>query len=161
MNPNWADTTMAITAVASLIVMTVGLCFVYVQLRKLREALWSDTQSRLCDQSLEILRFLAEKPETYDYFYNGKPLTDAEPNRVFILYAAEALANFMEHLVLQKQNLPERQWLVWRRFICSTYEGSSALQEFFSHHRTWYSGELLIIVDECDRHPPRVQHNVA
>jgi hypothetical protein len=161
MNPTWTDVVAALTGVGSLLITTIGLIFVYVQIRKLRQGLWSDTQSRLCDQSLELIRFLAEKPETYDYFYQGKPLAEDEPNRVFIFYAAEALANFMEHLVLQKRNLPEQQWQVWHRFICSTYEGSSALQEFFLHHRTWYSPELLAIIDERDRRPPYIRHNVA
>jgi hypothetical protein len=75
-----------------------------------------------------------------------------------MLYAAEALANFMEQLVLQQLNLPKKQWQVWRRFICSSFEGSSALQEFFRHHRTWYSPELLRIIDECDQLP---QHSHA
>lgn len=151
MNPNWTDITVAITAIGSLVITTVGLILVYIQIRKLRESLWSDTQSRLCDQSLELIKLLAQKPETYDYFYRGKPLSADEPNRIFILYAAEALANFMEHLVLQKDNLPKNQWDVWYRFICSTFEGSTALQEFFTHRRTWYSPELLAIIDERDR----------
>jgi len=161
MNPTWADIMMAIASVGSLLVTAIGIIFLYVQITKLRESMWSDTNSRLCDQSFELIRFLAEKPETYDYFYNAKPLKEDDPNRVFILYAAEALANFLEHLVLQRQNLPKRQWDVWERFIWSTYEGSSALQEYFVRHRTWYSKELLSIIDERDRRPPQLQPPVA
>jgi hypothetical protein len=60
MGPHWADVTMALAAVGSLFVTAVGLYAVYLQIRKLRDAIWGDTHGRLCDQSLELLRFLAE-----------------------------------------------------------------------------------------------------
>ncbi len=152
--PNWADVTVALTSVGSLLVTGIGLCAVFIQLQKLRLALWSDTQGRLCDQTLEIIRFLAEKPETYDYFYRNKALEENDPNEVYILYAAEALATLMEHLTLQKANLPKPQWAVWQRFIVSQYENSSVIRDFIQSHRSWYASELLSIVDDCDKHAP-------
>ncbi len=151
MNPTWADVTMAVAAVGSLVVTAVGLYAVYIQIKKVREAVWGETNGRLCDQSLELLRFLAEKPETYDYFYGGKELEEDHPNRVFILYASEAIANFLEHLALQRGNLPGQQWDTWRRFIRSTYDGSPAVRDFFKRHREWYSDELLSILDTCGK----------
>lgn len=120
---------------------------VYVQIRKVRDALWSDTHSRLTEQSLELIKFLAEKPETYDYFYNSKFLQDDAPDRIFVLYAAEALANFMEHLSLQKKSLPLSQWLVWDRYIRGACIDSIVLRHFIDDHRSWYSPELLSIID--------------
>lgn len=149
--PNWADVTVALTSVATLLVTAAGLWAVFIQIRKLRVALWSDTQGRLCDQSFELLRFLAERPETYDYFYKNKPLEQHDPNRAYILYAAEALANFMEHLILQRANLPEHQWSVWHRFIISSYENCPVLQDFLQTHRSWYASEFLAPTDTCNR----------
>lgn len=148
--PHWADVTMAIAAVGSLLVTAIGFFVLYLQIKKLRDAIWGDTHGRLCDQSLALLRFLAEKPETYDYFYSGKDLEKDNPERIFILYASEALVNFLEHLVLQRQNLPTKQWAAWHRFICSTYNGSPVVRTFIKEHRDWYSGELTAIADECD-----------
>jgi len=150
MGPHWADVTMALAAVGSLFVTAVGLYAVYLQIRKLRDAIWGETHGRLCDQSLELLRFLAEMPQTYDYFYTGKELENDNPDRVFVLYASEALVNFLEHLVLQRQNLPERQWATWRQFICSKYDGSPVVRAFIKEHRDWYSVELTAIADECE-----------
>ena len=97
-----------IVSIASLLVTLIGLYVVYIQIRKIRETIWSNTHSKLCDQSFELLRFFSENPKTYDYFYNKKILVQDEPDRIFILYATEALANFMEHLMLQKENLPDK-----------------------------------------------------
>ena len=107
--PNWADITMAAMSVCSFLITGIGLYAVFLQIRKLRLALWSDTNGKLCDQSLELIRFLAEKPNTYDYFYLNKPLDESDPDKAFVLYGAEALTNFMEHLVLQKDSLPPPQ----------------------------------------------------
>jgi hypothetical protein len=158
MNPNWAEIIMALAAVGSFFVTAIGLIFLYIQLKKLSESSWSDTQTRLQEQSLQLIRFLAEKPESYDYFYNNKPLAETDPNRIYILYAAEALANFIEHVVLQQNNMPNQQWLVWERFIRNTYEGCSVLQEFFRLRRNWYSQNILSIIDDCDR---KIQQQTA
>ena len=138
-----------IISIAALLVTIVGLVAVYVQIKKIRETLWSNTHSKLCDQSFELLRFFSENPKTYDYFYNRKILEPYETDKIFILYATEALANFMEHLILQKENLPEKQWEVWKRFIYTTFKSSIIIRVFIQDHREWYSNDLLAIADEC------------
>jgi hypothetical protein len=85
------------------------------------------------------------------HIYAGHELESENPDRIRILYVIEAIANFLEHLVLQKPNLPKRQWTTWLRFIRSTYESSPAIREFIKSRRDWYSEELLSILDECDR----------
>lgn len=156
-SPRWTDVIMAWTAVASLLVTASGLIAVFVQVRDVRRTLSSNTQSKLCDQSFDILRYLTDHPITYDYFYNGKLLDENDPNKVVVLYAAETLANFMEHLILQEENLPKQQWKVWQRFIRNTYENAPALQTFIKTHREWYADDLIKIVEECNNrlHVPR------
>jgi hypothetical protein len=135
----------AIVAVAGFIVTSAGLYALYFQIVKLREATWSNTHSKLCDQSFELIRFLSEAPSTYAYFYERKSLQPNTPDRVHILYAAEAIANFLEHLILQRNNLPQKQWEVWKRFIHSTFEASVVVQNFIQEHNDWYSDELVEI----------------
>jgi hypothetical protein len=84
----------AVTEFGTFLATTIGIVFVYFQIKKLKQSIYSNTHSKLCDQSLELIRFLAEKPETYDYFYKGKALEENHKDRVFILYAYEALAIF-------------------------------------------------------------------
>ena len=138
-----------VVSVVSLVVAAIGLFAVYIQVRKIKDATWSNTNSKLCDQSFELLKFFSQFPECYDYFYLKKPLSQDMPNRIQVLFAAEALANFMEHLILQKDNLPPKQWDVWRRFIYTSFKSSVVIGAFIQNNREWYSQELLTIADEC------------
>lgn len=137
-------------SVITLVITIGGLYAVYFQIKKIKEAAWSNTHSKLCDQSFELLKFFSERPYTYDYFYNSKELSENDKHRVDVLYATEALANFLEHLVLQKDNLPLKQWQVWERFIYTTFKTSKVVSVFIRNHREWYSEYLLTIVDKCE-----------
>ncbi|GLU56626.1 hypothetical protein [Dyadobacter frigoris] len=138
-----------IVSIVTLIFTVIGLYAVYIQIRKIRETAWSNTHSKLCDQSFELLRFFSDNPNCYDYLYKGKELDENSPDRVFILLATEALANFMEHIILQKDNLPTKQWDVWRRFVYTEFKCSIVVRNFILENREWYSLELLEIADEC------------
>ncbi|MBS1583062.1 MAG: hypothetical protein JST66_12760 [Bacteroidetes bacterium] len=140
----------AVLGVLTLSITVIGLYAAYVQLKRIKETLWSNTHSTLCDQSFELLKFLSSTPASYGHFYDQKPLDLVEGHdRVIILYQAEALSNFMEHLILQRHNLPAEQWAVWNRYIYSSLKASVVVRNFIHDKREWYSPELLAIVDEC------------
>jgi hypothetical protein len=136
-------------AAISLLVTALGLGGAYIQIKKLQESAWSNMHSKLCDQSFELLKFLSETPGTYDYFYNKKPLQPDEPGHAMVLYQAEALANFLEHLILQQDQLPEKQWEVWQRFISGTFDASVVVCQFITEHSDWYSPDLVGIARKC------------
>jgi hypothetical protein len=140
-------------SLATLLVTAIGLWLVCVQIRGLRHSIEGDTQARLCDQSIEIIKMLAEKPETYDYFYEKKPLEDGSRDKVFVRYASEAIGVFLENLVAQKRNMPTQQWQSWYRFIRGTYQSSPVLQDFFANHADWFSHELMSILRSIDTKP--------
>ncbi|CAN5421367.1 hypothetical protein BH09BAC1_BH09BAC1_00750 [soil metagenome] len=141
-----------ILSIVTLLATVIGLLAVYIQIQKVKESLWSNVHSKLCDQSFELIKFFSENPNTYDYFYHNKRLDEKETEKVKILYATEIMANFLEHLLLQKENLPKKQWLVWERFIASTLSSSIIVCQFVQGKKEWYSSDLLAIVDKCN--PP-------
>jgi hypothetical protein len=49
-----------------------GIIFVWQQIKQVKISLQSGTNERLMAESLEILRFLADHPGNYDYFYHSK-----------------------------------------------------------------------------------------
>jgi hypothetical protein len=151
MDRPWTEVLQAIASVGTLIVTAAGLFAVYIQIRKLQSAVWGETHGKLCDQSLELLKMLAEKPSTRPYFAESKELSADEPEHAFVLYAAEAIANFMEHLVLQRDNLPQNQWDRWNDFIDGQLEESPVIQEFLLRNRQWYSTALMAHVDELKK----------
>lgn len=140
----------AILSCISLVATIGGLYAVYIQIVKIKETTWSNTHNKLADQSLELLKFLSQNPSTYEYFYKNKPLEQESTDKYIVLFAAEALSNFMENLLLQKNNLPDKQWAVWNRFIYTTFEYSIVVRNFIQENREWYCPELLEIADKCE-----------
>jgi hypothetical protein len=117
---DFTDIVQAVSSVATAIIAGVGVYFVTKQLRQVERTIRGTTHERLTGESLEILRFLAEHPETYSYFYDGKTLEENNPDRVIILYSAEIICNYIEHVCLQRPNMTAGDWNVWRIF-CRGY----------------------------------------
>lgn len=134
-----------ILSAISLLATITGLVAVYYQIQKIRLTTWSTVHSKLTDQSFELLKLLNQEDDTYEYFYENKQLVPGAYNETTIKLIAEAFANFMEHLILQKENLPKQQWQVWDRFIRSTLKNSAIVKEFITDHPEWYCQALVEI----------------
>jgi hypothetical protein len=152
MRPNWAEILQAIASVGTLLVAAGGICFVLRQIKQVEHSIQSNTNERLTNESLEILRFLAEHPETYDYFYNGKePMGDVNN---MLKYATEMIVNYMEHVVLQKETLPEDVQRSWDVFVQDTYARSPLVREHLRQFRNWYQPSLLKMVENVPHWSP-------
>ena len=118
----------------------------YAVSRAVRE-LRAATNDRLTTQSFEVIRFLAKHPDFYDLFYRKKQPTAEQANNPDLLYCAEMLANFMEHVAAQIPNTPPTTRKVWRLFIREAYDSSPILQQFLQNYKDWYSSGLFKIVE--------------
>jgi hypothetical protein len=145
MEPNWAEIVQAIASLTTMIVATGGICFVSRQIKQVERSIRSNTNERLTSESLEILRFLAEHPDTYDYFYSGKEPTGEVDNT--LKYAAEMIINYMEHVVLQKETLPENVQKSWDVFVQDTYARSPLVREHLRRFKDWYQPSLLKLIE--------------
>lgn len=146
MDPNWAEIIEAFGTWATAVSAVVGFVFVQRQIGQAERTIRGTTHERLTAESFEVLRFLASVPRTYQYFYQGKDLDVDEENREFILYATEALANYVEHVVAEKPNMAEADWKIWQRFLRDTFERAPVVRKHLERHSNWYSPELLEIV---------------
>jgi hypothetical protein len=72
MDPNWAENIQAYASVATAVIALGGAWFVLRQIKQVDRGIRSNTNERLMTESLDILRFLAEHPGNYEYFYNGQ-----------------------------------------------------------------------------------------
>jgi len=147
---NWAAVE-ALGTWATAIVAGGGLLFVRLQLKQVERTIRGDVHERLTTESIEILKFLATNPESYSYFYEGKLLTKDDPNRVFVLYAAEITANYMEHVINQKGNMSEQDRKVWDHFVVDTCKLAPIVRTFLLERKEWYSPELIGIVEDVQK----------
>jgi hypothetical protein len=125
--------------------------FVRQQLKQVERTIRGDVHERLTAGSVEILKLLATKPESYAYFYEGKSLKDDDPNREFILYSAEIFANYMENVVNQEYNMDKADRRVWIRFIVDTCKMAPVVREFLLDRQEWYSRKLITIVEDVQK----------
>lgn len=102
---------------------------------------------RLASQSIEILKYIADDPQPYEYFYKDRPLDDETPICTKVLCCAEIMANFLEHIFLQRESLPAASRQAWMRYVRDHYSASRVVREFVAEHRHWYADAFLSFID--------------
>ena len=63
--------------------------------------------------------------------------------------ATEIVADFFEHVVLQKPNLPADVWDKWAIQIVNTYSNSPTLQQYYASNKVAYCEDLLTLCESC------------
>jgi hypothetical protein len=148
---DFADTVQAFASVATAGIAGGGVYLVIKQLKQVERTIRGTTYERLTEESLEILRFLADHPETYPYLYEGRPLDDSDPNRVVILYSSEIVCNYMEHVCLQRPNMTDGDWNVWRAFVEDTCRNAPIVRWYVEKYQKWYTKSLVEISAQVSR----------
>ena len=139
-----------IAAWCTVIITLGGIAFVLIQIRQFKINLQSGTNERLMAESLEILRFLAEHPGNYDYFYHDKSPPEVQDES--LKCATEMIANYLEHVVLQKSTLPKDVQKTWQTFVEDTYARSPIIRWHLKNYQDWYDAKLHQMVAKV---PPK------
>ena len=127
-----------------------GCVSAYSMWRTLKEMSLANQASiseRLASQSIEILKYIADDPQLYEYFYKNKPLVVETPTCTKVLCCAEIMANFLEHIFLQRPSLPVASQEAWMRYVRDHYSASHVVREFVTEHRHWYADAFLNFLD--------------
>jgi hypothetical protein len=146
MEPKWTDIVQALAACGALVVAVVGLRLVLRQLRQVERTIRGNTYATLCQQSLEILKSIESQPESYAYFYDNRPLAENDSRRIEILCVTEMIANYLDMVALQRENMPSQVWKYWKNFIVDTVRRSEVVRNHLKNFANWYSEELNAIV---------------
>jgi hypothetical protein len=156
MDASLTDMVSASAASVTALTAIAGAIFVVRQLRSVERATRGATYERLAAQSYEVIRFLAQKPETYKYFYEDANLPDAPDSqdptlRPFVNYATEMLANYCEYIALQRRYMSPTTWKTWLTFIEGTYQCSPVFRAFIEREGQWYADELIKIIEDIKK----------
>lgn len=147
----WTDVVQAIAALGALFIAAIGFVVLIFQIKQLERAIRGDTQSGLYAQTLEIMKFIADNPELRPYFYDGKELQAGDESYNLVLTATEIVADFFEHVVLQKANLPDEVWQKWCFQIQKTYSNSPVLQEYYTTNKLAYSVDVVSLCEQSKK----------
>jgi hypothetical protein len=96
-------------------------------------------------ESLTILRFLADHPENYEYFYNAR--TPPEAPSATLKCVAEMFTNYMEHVAQQRETMPKSEQAYWSKFVRETYARSPVIQKHLREFKDWYDPRLHRLVE--------------
>ncbi|MGA7925913.1 MAG: hypothetical protein WCA20_07950 [Candidatus Sulfotelmatobacter sp.] len=120
---------------------------IWQTLKEMSLANRASVSESLASQSFEILRYISDDPQLYEYFYKNKPLVDETPTRTKVLCCAEIMANFLEHIFLQRPSLPVASHDAWMRYVQDHYSASRVVSEFVTEHRYWYADAFLNFIE--------------
>jgi hypothetical protein len=127
----------------ALLVTVTGFTLIPRQLRFQSMGLRGEAFTVLTGLSLDIMKYIADNPELYKYFYESQELRDDDVNRVKVLCCAEMIANYLDAVVMHKSHMPKSVWGRWKVFITEQVRSSPALRDFVNEYRQWYSNELV------------------
>jgi hypothetical protein len=79
----------SIGSMLSGVAAVVGFGFIIINICVLNRTLRSNINGNLLQQSIGILKYIADKPYLYDYLYSDKSLSDTDPHKVEVLCLCE------------------------------------------------------------------------
>ncbi len=144
----WTDIVQAIASVGSLTIAVIGFAFVIVQIRQLKNAIQSDTHSKLYSEDFEWVKILLEYPQLRPYFYDDQDITSDHQDYSRVLGIAELICTHFEHAVLQMENLPTHIVPRWHQYIRSLYNRSPIVRRHLKENEGWYSDRLMSILSQ-------------
>jgi len=151
MTPKWTDVLQALSSAAALVMAVVGFLVLRHQIKLVERSVRGETHSGLYQHNFEVMKFIGENPKVRSYFYDGTELNKGDADYALIMTAAGIIAALFEHVALQRPNLPDDVWESWVSNIQTTYAKSPALQEYYSEHRSWYSKDVLMLLEGSGR----------
>lgn len=161
MNPSWTDVVQAICSLGALIVAVVGFVALIFQVRQLERAIRGDTHSKLYEQGLATVQLVFEAPNLWPYVYEGKETAPGDPDYFQLCALVEIIADFHEHIALQKPNLPPAVWQRWRDYLRETTRTCPTLRDHYRRRAPWYLQEILGLVSEGDARTNEVAEQIA
>jgi hypothetical protein len=142
----WTDVLQAFGSIGAMFVAIIGFALLIYQIKQIERTIIGDTHGKLYAQAFEIMKLIAEHPQIRPYLYDNKDYSKEDPNYNQIMCFAEILADFLEHISLQKLNMSEDIWPRWEIYIKDCYTDSRALREYFEKYSTLYGDDILNIL---------------
>jgi hypothetical protein len=133
----------AIGTFFGVIATIIGFIIVYLQIHEIRRELYSPAYGTVFTRDHELKKTLLERVELYPYFFEGKDIVKEDPNynRVYVL--ADMWTTHWEHVVMQKDFLPDHIWPRWADYMRSIYATSPALRQCLRESGEGFSDQLF------------------
>jgi hypothetical protein len=156
----WPAKVQAWTSVAGVLIATIGFILVLIQIHELKKAIRAETHGRIYDHAFEVQKVFIDHPEFRKYFYDGVSLQSGGIRRGSLEHAqllgfAELLADYLEHITLQCDNVPPHVRDAWTNYRRTLTTGSPLLKEFLDANTGHYSANFLALCGDTPVHSKR------
>jgi hypothetical protein len=101
----------------------------------------------LASQSIEMLRYLADDPQLYEYFYKNKPLEVETPTRTKSSEVQKSWLTLLSTSFSGGRVCQLRSQEAWMRYVRDHYLASRVVRECVGEHRHWYADAFLNFID--------------
>lgn len=151
----WTDKVQAITSLLTLFVTVFGFIFVYIQISQAKHALNGSTHTAIYAQMQGINQLFIEKPNLRKFFYDGYdfPKEATQEDKEAILPVADMLEDFFEHVTQQKENLPDKIWPAWVKYMRDVYNNSPTMRRHIAKNADWYDPEYVALITGKKKDP--------
>ena len=134
----WTEVAEAWATMASAVVACLGFVILIYQIYQLRQAIRADTHGKVYDHALEVQRFFVECPEFRAYFYDGKRMHPEDGEYPRLLAFTELFADYLEHIMLQCDHVPNDVRVAWENYTRSFLRSSPVLCAFIARNEASY-----------------------
>jgi hypothetical protein len=109
-----------------------------------------NANERLYNQNLDIMRFIAEHPSLYPYFFKNKEMNEStkQVEREQVHCTAVMIVGFMNLIAVEINELTDTQRPSWTRYVLDQYESSSVIRQQIDSHSNWYCAGVLKLIEE-------------
>jgi len=137
--------------VAGVVVTVAGFFFVYYQIKQINRAGRASTHASIFSHSLELTRLMLDHPEVRPYLYDGKDIAEGDPAYNQVMLACEMLADFYEHVSLQRENLPKQSLDCWDKAMARRYLKNPVLEKYVEENGDVYARDLSEAIENGRR----------
>src|SRR5262245_22475567 len=107
---NWADIAQGVGAIGGLVLGVIGFAAIWFQIKQVQLAIRADTLERLFLHGFEIIRFMADHPETRPYIFEGRSLSPDDPNTNNVIAVLEMGTDYLQHIAHNRKLIGEDSW---------------------------------------------------
>ncbi|HEX6751680.1 MAG TPA: hypothetical protein VF092_30585 [Longimicrobium sp.] len=146
----WPAQVQAWMSVIAALIALGGFLAVWFQIKQLKEAVQAETHGRIYEHALEVQRVFLEYPEFRRFFYDrvsldGGGIRSGSLEHARLLAFAELVADYLEHISLQCEHVPEDVQEAWKNYRDHLIANSPLLCSFLKENRRNYSREFVAL----------------
>ena len=143
----WTDVAQTIATVVGVCIALVGVPIFIHQVRQLERSIRGDTHEKLYAHSAILMQLVFDNPELRPFVWGNVEIPADHPLTPRAQTLVEMYAQFVEHIVLQRPNMPPDLWPPWSKYVDAILETSPSLRKYI---RTWAPTFSPLLVERLE-----------